>query len=78
MLSNLTGKSRVKSLILMMIGLMLSTVGIDPVGGVERFSFGFESAQGGLSFIALTTGLFGVAEVLSVMTEKEAPIDFYP
>ena len=78
MLSNLTGKSRVKSLILMMVGLMLSTVGVDPVGGVERFSFGFETAQGGLSFIALTTGLFGVAEVLSVMTEKEAPIEILP
>ena len=78
MLSNLTGKSRVKSLILMMVGLMLSTVGTDPVGGVERFSFGLESAQGGLSFIALTTGLFGVAEVLSVMTEKEAPMEVLP
>ena len=78
LLSNLTGKSRVKSLILIMTGLMLSTVGIDPVGGIERFSFGLESAQGGLSFIALTTGLFGVAEVLSVMTEKEGPIDLLP
>jgi putative tricarboxylic transport membrane protein len=78
LLSNLTGKSRVKSLILIMVGLMLSTVGIDPVGGIERFSFGLESAQGGLSFIALTTGLFGVAEVLSVMTEKEEPINLLP
>ncbi len=78
LLSNLTGKSRVKSLIMMMVGLMLSTVGIDPVGGVERFSFGLESAQAGVSFIALTTGLFGVAEVLSVMTEKEEPADLLP
>jgi putative tricarboxylic transport membrane protein len=51
MLSNLTGKSRVKSLIMMMIGLLLSTVGMDPVGGMERFSFGLEAAQGGVSFI---------------------------
>src|SRR5512139_1089698 len=33
LLSNLTGKARKKSLIMMMIGVMLSTVGIDPVGG---------------------------------------------
>ena len=71
LLSNLTGKSRVKSLLMMMVGLMLSTVGMDPVGGVERFSFGIESAQGGISFIAVTTGLFGVAEVLSLMAERE-------
>ena len=56
-----------------MVGLMLSTVGMRSRGGVERFSFGFESAQAGVSFIALTTGLFGVAEVFSVMAEKEEP-----
>lgn len=78
LLSNLTGKSRVKSLIMIMAGLMLSTVGIDPVGGVERFSFGIESAQGGISFIALTTGLFGVAEVLSLIAAKEEPVNLLP
>jgi TctA family transporter len=31
---------------MMMVGLMLSAVGMDPLGGMERFSFGFESAQG--------------------------------
>ncbi len=69
LLSNLTGKSRVKSLVMIMIGLALSTVGLDPVGGFERFSFGIESAQAGISFIAMTTGLFGVAEVLSSMLD---------
>jgi putative tricarboxylic transport membrane protein len=78
LLSNLTGKSRAKSLIMIMVGLMLSTVGIDPVGGVERFSFGLESAQGGISFIALTTGLFGIAEVLSIIAAKEEPVDLLP
>ena len=78
LLSNLTGKSRMKSLIMLMIGLMLSAIGIDPVGGIERFSFGFESAQGGVSFIAVTTGLFGVAEVLSVMAEPEEEVVLLP
>ena len=78
LLSNLTGKSRGKSLIMIMVGLMLSTVGFDPVGGVERFSFGLESAQAGVSFIALTTGLFGVAEVFSVIAAKEQPADLLP
>jgi putative tricarboxylic transport membrane protein len=78
LLSNLTGKSRSKSLILMMIGLILSTVGMDPIGGLERFSFGIETAQGGISFIAITTGLFGVAEVLTVLAAKEKPIEILP
>ena len=78
LLSNLTGKSRSRSLILMMIGLILSTVGMDPIGGLERFSFGIEAAQGGISFIAITTGLFGVAEVLTVLAAKEKPIEVLP
>jgi len=63
---------------MIMVGLMLSTVGFDPVGGVERFSFGLESAQGGISFIAVTTGLFGVAEVFSIIAAKEEPLDLLP
>ncbi|MGD0235325.1 MAG: tripartite tricarboxylate transporter permease [Syntrophorhabdales bacterium] len=78
MLSNLTGKSRVKSLIMIMTGLLLSTVGMDPVGGMERFSFGLEAAQGGVSFIALTTGLFGVAEVFAVMAAGEEEVKLLP
>ena len=78
LLSNLTGKSRVKSLIMIMAGLMLSTVGMDPVGAVERFSFGIDSAQGGISFIAVTAGLFGVAEVLSLLAKKEKQADLTP
>jgi putative tricarboxylic transport membrane protein len=76
LLSNLTGKSRRKSLIMIMVGLMLSTVGYDPVGGVERFSFGFESAQAGVSFIAMTTGLFGIAEVFAVTPADLLPVRF--
>jgi len=78
LLSNLTGKSRSKSLIMMMIGLMLSSVGMDPIGGVERFSFGIVSAQGGVSFIAVTAGLFGVAEVLSFVAKVEKEVDLTP
>ncbi len=78
LLSNLTGKSRTRSLIMIMVGLMLSTVGMDPVSGTDRFSFGLESAQGGVSFIALTTGFFGVAEVLSVMANREERVDVLP
>jgi putative tricarboxylic transport membrane protein len=78
LLSNLSGRSRIKSLLMMMIGLMLSTIGMDPVEAVERFSFGIASAQGGISFIAVTTGVFGVAEVLSFMTEKKKELELAP
>jgi len=67
LLANLTGGSRVKSLAMVVTGLMLSTIGMDPLGGTVRFTFDVAGAQAGLSFIAVTAGLFGVAEVLTTM-----------
>jgi putative tricarboxylic transport membrane protein len=67
LLSNLSGRSRLKSLTMIALGLALSTVGMDPLGGRGRFDLGYLPARGGLGFVALTTGLFGVAEVLSAM-----------
>ena len=67
LLANLTGGSRVKSLAMVVTGLMLSTTGMDPLGGTVRFTFDVAGAQAGLSFIAVTAGLFGVAEVLTTM-----------
>jgi putative tricarboxylic transport membrane protein len=65
LLANLTGGSRVKSLAMVVVGVMLSTVGMDPLGGSVRFTFDVAGAQAGLSFIAVTAGLFGVAEVMA-------------
>ena len=72
LLANLTGGSRAKSLAMVLTGLMLSTVGMDPLGGTVRFTFDLAGAQAGLSFVAVTTGLFGVAEVLASMAEPAA------
>jgi len=73
-LANLTGGSRVKAVVMVALGLMLSTVGMDPLGGTVRFTFDVEGAQGGLSFIAVTTGLFGVAEVLAAAARPGATL----
>ncbi len=53
-------------------GIMLSTVGMDPLGGTLRFTFDLGGAQAGLSFVAVTAGLFGVAEVLATVAEPSA------
>jgi putative tricarboxylic transport membrane protein len=72
LLANLTGGSRAKSLAMVVVGAMLATVGMDPLGGTVRFTFDVAGAQAGLSFIAVTAGLFGVAEVLATMAEPAA------
>src|SRR5881396_2030335 len=74
LLANLTGGSRAKSLAMVVLGIMLSTVGMDPLGGAVRFTFDLAGAQAGLSFIAVTAGLFGVAEVLTTMAEPASTL----
>ncbi|MDH3703114.1 MAG: tripartite tricarboxylate transporter permease, partial [Alphaproteobacteria bacterium] len=45
------------------LGLLIGSVGGDPVGAVPRFTFGSLYLTGGLGFIPLILGLFAVSEV---------------
>jgi putative tricarboxylic transport membrane protein len=60
----LAGKSPVKGLITMFLGLLLSTVGVDIFTGAERFTFHSVDLYDGIEFLILTLGLFAVGEVL--------------
>jgi putative tricarboxylic transport membrane protein len=64
-LSNVTGRSLLKALMMALVGLIIGTVGIDPVTGDSRFTFGAVSLLGGIEFVAVAIGLFGIAEVLA-------------
>jgi putative tricarboxylic transport membrane protein len=60
----LAGRSMVRALISGVLGLMIAMVGIDPVGGAPRFTFGADRLLDGVSFVAIVVGLFGLSEVL--------------
>jgi putative tricarboxylic transport membrane protein len=64
-LSNVTGTSLLKSLMMAVAGLIIGTVGLDPVTGDYRFTFGSTYLLSGIEFVAVAIGLFGIAEVLS-------------
>ena len=53
-----------RGMVAALLGLMLSTVGIDHVSGTPRFTFGRPELTGGIDFIAVMIGLFGLSEVL--------------
>ena len=63
-LSNVTGASLLKSLMMAVVGLIIGTIGIDPVTGDARFTFGSISLLSGIEFVAVAIGLFGIGEVL--------------
>jgi putative tricarboxylic transport membrane protein len=64
--------SLLKSLAMAVTGLLLATVGQDPVAGVERFTFGTQSLLDGIDLVPVFMGLFGIAEVLETMERPPA------
>jgi putative tricarboxylic transport membrane protein len=63
-LSNVTGTSLIKALMMAVVGLIIGTIGLDPVTGNERFTFGSAYLLGGIEFVAVAIGVFGLGEVL--------------
>lgn len=53
-----------KGAIALFIGLSIGMVGLDPVMGQQRFTFGSSDLIGGLGFIPVLIGLFAVSEAL--------------
>jgi len=56
--------SQVKGVLSAVFGVLISTVGLDIVSGVPRYTFHSVNMLGGLHFIPVMIGLFGLAEVL--------------
>ncbi|REE03870.1 tripartite tricarboxylate transporter permease [Citricoccus nitrophenolicus] len=56
-----------KGLVAGAFGLLLATVGRDPITGDQRFTLDILELNGGVPFIPVIIGLFGVAEVLNQM-----------
>src|SRR5687767_2697744 len=62
--TTLAGGSTLKALAMIVLGLLFGTVGQDIYSGTPRFTFDQRELYGGLSFVSLAVGLFGVAEIL--------------
>ena len=69
-LSQLSGQSLLKSFIMIGVGILLSTIGLDVITGRPRLNFGTVHLQQGIDFVPIAMGLFGIAEVLQVAEEK--------
>lgn len=70
-LTNLTGKNPVKSLLMVLMGLALGTVGMDDVFGVSRFDFGNMFLRRGLEFGVVAMAVFGINELLGTLLEPQ-------
>ena len=70
-LSGLGSKSIYKSLTMTVLGLLLATVGIDPISGVARMTFGFYELYTGIEFLTLAVGMFALGEVFKTILHRD-------
>lgn len=62
-----TDKDVVKGLISGFIGLLISTVGVDQVAGIDRFTFGNYRLMRGLQLLPVLIGVFAMSEVFNIV-----------
>ncbi|WP_027350180.1 tripartite tricarboxylate transporter permease [Halotalea alkalilenta] len=81
-IASVASQSMIKGLIAGLLGLFAATVGMDPITGVARFTFGELSLLTGISLLPALIGLFAVSQLIkdaidyaNVGSRHDAPID---
>ena len=69
--SSVGGRTIWKGWMSVALGLIIATIGQDPVGGIDRFNFGFSDLAAGIAFVPAILGFFAVSEIF-VQAEKKA------
>jgi putative tricarboxylic transport membrane protein len=72
-LCTLSGDNPLKGALMIAFGAFLSTIGIDRIAGVQRFTMGIPTMMYGINFIPVAVGLFGIAEVIRIALNPYAP-----
>lgn len=74
MATGLAGKSMIKALIMTVFGASLALIGLDPVVGTPRLTFGSVYLLEGIDLLSVVMGLFGMSEVLLSLEETARPM----
>ena len=61
-----------KGMVMVLLGLLIALVGIDPQEGIPRYTFGALELWDGLGIVPIVIGLFGIPELLQLMLSKES------
>ena len=64
LISVLAGENMIKGLAVGFIGIFVATVGVAPIDGFPRFTFGFKILEGGFPVLPTIVGSFVITEVI--------------
>lgn len=70
--STLSGGSILKSMAMVVVGVVFGLVGMDMQTGYPRFQFGSQQLADGLNLVAIAMGLFGISEILLNLIKNES------
>jgi TctA family transporter len=65
-MASLSGQKLLKGIIAGALGLLIATVGRDPISGIERFTFGQIFLWDGIGLVPVTIGLFAIPETIDL------------
>lgn len=74
LVGSLSQGSMLKALVTASLGIVAGLVGMDPITGQPRLTFGFNGLLGGISFIVMMIGLFGLSEALMQLRHNVEPV----
>ena len=69
----IAGNDPLKGLVSLLLGLLISCVGIENPAAAQRWTFGNAELAGGIALIPLMIGLFAVSEVLRFAVQRVQP-----
>ncbi len=71
----LVGRSLIRGMVSLLLGLFVGLIGLDVVNGKSRYVFGQIQLQGGVDVVLLAVGLFAVGEALYVASHRNTGDD---
>lgn len=64
--------SVLKSLMSLLFGLLIASVGMDTTSGYPRFTFGIDALLGGVAFVPALIGMFAIPELIRTFVNRDA------
>ncbi|MDR3160217.1 MAG: tripartite tricarboxylate transporter permease [Spirochaetaceae bacterium] len=69
-ITSIGSKNQLKAIFACLMGLLLSTVGLDEINGLHRFVYGSPFLMNGINYIPVMIGSFALAEVYKIIEDR--------
>ncbi|MFD2639157.1 tripartite tricarboxylate transporter permease [Piscibacillus salipiscarius] len=74
-IASVTGESMIKGLIAGLFGILISTIGADPIMGFARFTFDLSVLRAGIPFLVVLIGMFAISRLMESLEKPQMEKD---